>query len=254
MKQTTIIFKKEMLESWRSYRVLILAVAFIFFGILSPFTAKLLPEILDQFTPEGITITIADPSYMDSWLQFYDNMYQMGLLIIFILFAGLLVDEYQKETLPMLLTKGLQSTAITYGKFIATAALITATYLAGFLICILYTWIYFQTGINLEILIGSLSILLGYLLIIALFLFWGSIFSKISAVFLTAAGSVALLMVANLHPKIQNWNPISLFTIGTKVIQTPAQIGDYMGAYIVTIILAISLLATTTYFLKRREI
>ena len=41
-----ILYRKEWLESWRSYRLLILAIVMVAFGLLSPVTARFTPEIV----------------------------------------------------------------------------------------------------------------------------------------------------------------------------------------------------------------
>jgi ABC-2 type transport system permease protein len=44
-------FRKEWMESLRSYRLLIVIVVLIFFGLTSPLQAKLLPQVLAQALP-----------------------------------------------------------------------------------------------------------------------------------------------------------------------------------------------------------
>ena len=58
--------KKELLEQVRTYKLLILFLVFFIFGMLSPLMAKLMPEILRQMPMDGITITIPDPTAIDS--------------------------------------------------------------------------------------------------------------------------------------------------------------------------------------------
>lgn len=59
--------KKELLEQVRTYKLLILLLVFFIFGMLSPLMAKLMPEILRQMPMDGITITIPDPTAIDSY-------------------------------------------------------------------------------------------------------------------------------------------------------------------------------------------
>ena len=92
MKQLMVFIKKELLESLRQYRLFILLTVFIVFGLLSPATAKFMPELLKSLTAEGITITLPPPVYLDSWLQFFKNMSQMGLIVVIILYGGILAD------------------------------------------------------------------------------------------------------------------------------------------------------------------
>lgn len=70
--------------------------------MMSPLAAKLLPQILAS---EGISITLPDPSAIDSWSQFFKNISQMGLIVTVILFSGVLGTELSKGTLINMLTK-----------------------------------------------------------------------------------------------------------------------------------------------------
>ena len=54
MNRLGILLRKELLESWRTYRLPIVGGLFLFVGLTSPLLAKFLPEILkaaggDQF-------------------------------------------------------------------------------------------------------------------------------------------------------------------------------------------------------------
>ena len=55
---------------------------------MNPFAAKFLPEILASALPSGMTITLPEPSAMDSWGQFFKNISQMGIIVVVILFGG----------------------------------------------------------------------------------------------------------------------------------------------------------------------
>lgn len=254
MKQVGIFLKKEILGSWRNYHVLILIVSFLFFGMLSPLTAKFTPQILEQFIPEDIVFELPKPTSIDSWLQFYKNMSQLQLLIIIIIFSGLLVNERQNQTLPMLLTKGLRSHSIVVGKFLASAIITTLGLFLGFLSCLFYTWFYFKTGLTLSIAFGVVGLVLGFFLVIALFLFFGSLFSKTSGVLLSTLASLALLLVLNNFPKIKRWNPLTVFSAGSDLFRPGIKIANFAQPYTLTMVIIPILLAASVYFLAKREI
>ena len=71
MSHFRVFFKKEMVEHIRTYKLLIMLVVFFIFGIMNPLTAKLTPELLEKFMPEGVLISLPEPSSIDSWAQFY---------------------------------------------------------------------------------------------------------------------------------------------------------------------------------------
>ena len=75
--------KKEGTEHLRTYRIFILLTVFFLFGMMSPLAAKLLPQILASAMPEGISITLPDPSAIDSWSQFFKNISKFILIFLF---------------------------------------------------------------------------------------------------------------------------------------------------------------------------
>ena len=65
MNAAIIFTKKELLESWRTHRLLILTVVFLIFGILSPLIAKLMPELLKGGLG-GIKVAVPKPTSLDA--------------------------------------------------------------------------------------------------------------------------------------------------------------------------------------------
>jgi ABC-2 type transport system permease protein len=101
-----VFFKKELRESVRTHRLLIILTIFFMFGVMNPLTAKLTPDLLAKFLPEGMIIELPVPSSLDSWAQFFKNVTQMGLIVVLLVFSGILANEITQGTLINLLTKG----------------------------------------------------------------------------------------------------------------------------------------------------
>lgn len=62
MRAFLAMIKKEFLESIRTFKLLIVALVFLLFGMLNPVTAKIMPKLLSSFLPEGMTVTLAAAS------------------------------------------------------------------------------------------------------------------------------------------------------------------------------------------------
>src|SRR5437588_11265370 len=62
--------RKELLEQWRSYRALVVAVVLLGFGLLSPLVAKFTPELF-RLLPDGQQIAglIPPPTILDAVAQ-----------------------------------------------------------------------------------------------------------------------------------------------------------------------------------------
>lgn len=70
--------RKELLEGIRNYKMIILITIFLILGIMNPLFAKLTPELLSSLADESISISVPDPTALDSWTQFFKNITQMG--------------------------------------------------------------------------------------------------------------------------------------------------------------------------------
>ena len=85
MKGFTAFMKKELLEAVRSYKLVILLIVFAALGFMNPVSARYLPELVAGFLPEGMHMEIPQPVVLDSWLQFFKNTAQIGLIAIIIM-------------------------------------------------------------------------------------------------------------------------------------------------------------------------
>ena len=72
--------QKEIRENSRNYKFFILGIIFAIVGLLSPLSARFLPELMETLMDENITIILAEPTYIDSWLQFFSNINQIALV------------------------------------------------------------------------------------------------------------------------------------------------------------------------------
>jgi ABC-2 type transport system permease protein len=81
MKTFVTFTKKEFLEQWRNYKIIILFAVLLLFGMMSPLLAKLTPELFSQIDMQGINIVIPKPTFLDAYTQFFKNMTQMCLII-----------------------------------------------------------------------------------------------------------------------------------------------------------------------------
>ncbi|MEG0367463.1 MAG: hypothetical protein RR585_11555, partial [Coprobacillus sp.] len=117
MKSYLAFTSKEILESIRSYKAFILIIVFLILGFMSPITAKLTPEIMKNFMPAGMSIEVATPTVIDSWMQFFKNVPQIGMIVIVIVLSSMISGEINKGTLINVLTKGLSRKNVILAKF-----------------------------------------------------------------------------------------------------------------------------------------
>ena len=138
MNHYLVFLKKELVEHARTYKLLIMLVVFTIFGITNPLIAKLTPELLASFMPEGMSMTIPEPTALDSWAQFFKNTQQMGMIVLVLVFSGVLSSEISRGTLINLLTKGLSRQAVILAKYSA----MLLVWSLSILLSAALTWVY----------------------------------------------------------------------------------------------------------------
>ena len=141
-----VLTGKEFMEQWRTSRFIILLAIFLFFGILSPMTAKFMPDIIASMVKsQNITIQLPEASWKDAIGQYVKNISQMGVFIIILLSMGIVAREKENGTAGFLLVKPVSRELFILSKFSAQFMLLLASMLLGLLSVCLYTMLFFGT-------------------------------------------------------------------------------------------------------------
>ena len=177
MKNFLVFTKKEIKEQIYSYKLFIFIVAFFVFGMIGPLTAKLLPEIIASMSIEGMQITIPNPTYIDSYTQFFKNINQIGTVIILIGFSGCICSEISKGTLINILSKGLSRSTVIISKYVSCLFLWTISYVVSALTHYVYTLYLFGSHPTNNLIFSLFCVWLFGIFIISL-LFISSIITK----------------------------------------------------------------------------
>lgn len=246
--------KKEWIEQIRTYKLFILLVLFFIFGMLSPLTAKLMPELLSQFPIEGMTIILPEPSALDSYTQFFKNCSQMGLLILVIVFSSSLTHELMKGTLTNLVTKGLSRSAIIVSKFIVSLFIWTISLLLSFITTWFYT-VYLFPEDKIYHLLSSVGCLwLFGIFLLSLSLLAQTLIKSQYGNLMMVALSIGSLFILNLFPKFQEYNPLVLISKNVSMLSQDYDLSSLLIPIGVTSGLIITCLMTAIYLFKTKSL
>ncbi len=245
--------KKEFLESIRTYRLFLIAAVFLLFGMLNPITAKIMPELLSSFMPEGLTVTLTEnPRAIDSWIQFYKNM-PTQLILFLILFSGVLTNELSKGTLIHLLTKGLARKTVILSKFTAAACIWTAGYLVCFGATFGYT-MYLLPGKLPNIAFSAFCMWLFGVLLISLLLLGGIASGSIYGALLLPGGFLGLLMLLQMIPKLTKYNPYLLASGNVSLLTSQLEKTDFSVSICITFALLILFLSGSLLIFDKKQL
>jgi len=140
------VFRKEMMEQWRTYRFLIVAAVLAAFGLASPLLAKFTPEMLKAIpgVPPEILSAIPAPTVTDAITQYVKNMSQFGVLLALLMAMGMVAQEKERGTAAFFLTRPVSRETFLLAKFAALTVTFIASLVLAALGCWYYTYILFE--------------------------------------------------------------------------------------------------------------
>lgn len=245
--------KKEFTEFVRTYKLLILGAVFLLFGMMNPLTAKLIPVLLANFMPEGVQITIGEPTALDSWMQFYKNIPQMGMFVVVIIFSGIMANEYSRGTLVNILTKGLPRRTVILSKFTMSVLMWTAAYVLCFIVSYAYT-AYFWNSLGLNsIIFAAFALWIYGILLLSIIIFGGVLLKNGYGCLLFTGFLIVIQFLLNIIPKASEYNPLYLATKNLALIQGALTKADFTAPIIVALALTAVLIASAIAVFNKKS-
>jgi ABC-2 type transport system permease protein len=205
--------RKELLQQWRTRRVLVVLAVFGLFGMASPLLAYFMPQLFTVIPgAEQFAGLIPEPTIADALGQYIKNITQFGFLLAVLLGMGVVVGEKERGTAALILSKPMSRWAFILSKFTAQ----TILYLLGFLLAMLgagfYTYYLFD-GLDFAGL-GLITLLLVlWLLPFTAVALLGSVVggTTSAAAGISLIGAVTLMLAGNL-PVVGYFLPGALST------------------------------------------
>lgn len=245
--------QKEFLESFRTYKLLIMIMVFMFFGMIGPLTAKLTPQIIESLMPAGMQITMGEPTAFDSWAQFFKNVSQMGFVVVAILFSGMMANEFNSGTFINILTKGLPRSTVILSKFTVASMIWTVSYFICFSLSYIYTEYFWNSNGVLNLPFSIFYLWLFGIMFLTIILLGGVIFRSNYGCLMFAGVFIVTLFLLNIVPKFQKYNPIGLVSKSMPLLTGDTVPKDLMASSIIGIIIIIlSIISAIGVFNKKQ--
>ena len=139
-----VLLGKELREAWRTRRLPLVALLFLVVGIISPVTARYLPEILKATLGDQMTIPIPDPTATAALEQLQKNLGQMGALAAIALAMGSVAGELDRGTAALVLAQPVGRPAFLAAKLAAIAIVLGIATVLASAVAWAYTAILFE--------------------------------------------------------------------------------------------------------------
>jgi len=208
---------KELKESVKTSKLLILLALFVFFAILSPLTARYMNEILSLVSAD-IVISFPEPTRIDAWMQFFKNTGSLCLIVFLIMMTGTVAQEKAKGSIMLVLTKRVSRFNFLFSKFMSGVIVFTACYAASILVSGLYTQILFDGFAYAGL---GMSLLLFW--VMGVFFTAAAVFTSVISKTPTTAALLgfavyAFLSILNAIPGFAKFNPAGASTLVNEIM------------------------------------
>ncbi len=257
MTGSRILVRKELLESWRTYRLPVVAGLFVLVGLTSPLLAKFLPEIIkaaggDQL---GSGISIPTPTVTDAVDQLWKNLAQFGAFAAIILAMGAVATERERGTAAFILSKSVSRGSFLGAKVVAIGVVLAVAVGLATAVAWVYTAILFEPMPVAGWVAMAVLAWLG-LCAWAAITFLGSTVTG-SAAAAAGLGFLALLVlsIASAVPGVGRFTPGGL--AGPAVayaVGGPVVVADVASAVIATVVLIALALGAAGWAFSRQEL
>jgi len=245
------LLKKEIIEQWRSYRLLIAASVFLLFGISTPLTLKYMPEILKSLASE-FPIEMPPPTAAQSLAEFTGTIGQVGILIVVLVAMGAVANEMRRSTGVMTLSKPVSYAAFIMAKFAAIGLTFIVSLAVSGAICFAYT-VWLIGGASPAVFTGMSLLLAGFMLwSLAVTLLFSSLFKNSVAAGGAALGSIIAISALSAIPVVGEYLPGALLKWGNDLLAGTGEV--YWWGLGVTAGLTVLCLLLTPRVLRRKEL
>lgn len=219
MSGFSVSARKEWLEQWRNYRLLVLVVVLLLFGLLSPFTARYSPEMM-KLLPNGEAIAklIPPPTIQDAVTQYVKNVGQFGIILALLLTMGAVAQEKDKGTAAMMLAKPLPRRSFLLAKFAVLGAIFAVAIALAGLAAWYYTFLLFGVIDPLRWLALNALTLIFILVHIAVTLLFSVLAKSQAGAGGMAFGVLMVLAIVSSIPVVGSYLPAQLIGWGQAIV------------------------------------
>jgi ABC-2 type transport system permease protein len=198
------LLEKEVIEAWRTHRIVMVAALYIVLGIASPVIVRYLPELQGLFGPVNEELGFGELGLPDAIDLLVRNVVQFGSIAAVLLAMGSVAGERERGTLGQALSRPVSRTAFLAAKFVSLAMILGLATFAGVLAFYLYATLLYGATDPLAWAQSGLFLLLA-VLVPAAITFLGSVIAGSSLG--AATFGIAGLVVLSLGSMLPTANP-----------------------------------------------
>src|SRR5690625_1149297 len=257
MTQWTVLYRKEMLEMIRNYKVLLIPIVCVLLGVMEPVSAYYMPEILDTLggLPEGTILEMPTPTGTEVLMKVLSNYGMLGVLILVLGAMGVVSAERQSGVAGMVMMKPVPYSSYIISKWAGLVTITLISLFIGYVASWYYTSLLIET-VAFERIFQSVVIYSIWLVfVVTLTLFFSTIMKGNSSVaFVTIFVVFAISTVTSILGKYMEWSPATMTEHAGQVLLSGELDVSFLLAFITTIAIIIVVLISSINIFKHKEL
>lgn len=257
MTQWRVLYRKELMEMIRNFKLLWIPLVFILLGVMQPISSYYMPKMLDTLggLPEGTIIEMPLPTGAEALMSVISNYGMLGILILVLSAMGIVSVERQNGVAGMVMSKPVPYSSYILSKW---AGLVTIT-LLSFFIGYLASWYYTNLligSVTPDRIFQSFAIYgLWLVFVVTLTLFFSTVMKGSGSVaFISILIIATISIVTSIFNEKMKWSPATLTGHTGYLLQS----GDVQPNFLPTVLLTVALIVLILYFtiqiFKNKEI
>ena len=196
---------------------------------------------------------IPEPSVADAYAQYIKNLTQFGFILAILLGMGAIVNEKERGTAAIILSKPLPRWAFILSKFSAQIQVYLLSFLVAACGGYYYTYFLFETVSFVDFMLVNLLMFIWILPIASATLFGSTLARSTGAAAGIGVGISGLILLAGNIPQISMLTPGGLVAWASQ-IGTGSTAAPNGGAIAVSIVLSLMFIISSLGIIERQEI
>lgn len=257
MTHLKVLYRKEVTEMIRNYKILWIPIVFILLGVMQPVSSYYMPQILDTFggLPKGTILEMPLPTGEEVLMNVLSNYGMLGVLILVLSAMGIISAERQSGVAGMVMIKPVPYSSYILSKW---AGLITVT-LISLVIGYVASWYYTSLLIKpvaFERIFQSVAIYSIWLVfVVTMTLFFSTLMKGNGSVaFVTIFVVFSISTVTSILGKYMKWSPAKMTEYTGQVLLSGELESSFWLPFITTMAIIIVVLISSIQIFKQKEL
>lgn len=245
--------KKEWMENTRNYKLFLILALFLIFGMLSPITAKFLPQLITTLVTD-MDITMPEPTALDSWTQFYKNVSQLGFSLTLIIFSSFLSSEYSKGTLINMLTKGLSRSAVIASKLTVAGGIMTVSYWLAFAVTYAYTVYFWPDTVIAHTILAAVFLWINGLFYLSILMLGCVLFRQAFPSVIFLLGVTTFISLVTIPKALVRYSPFILITKHVDLLAGKVALSEFTIPLVITLVMTVGIISLSIFLFKKKQL